>query len=197
MQEGGNPASDHQSKPGWYFSNDSALWDLHQNNQANITYLETLAPCSPSVVSFGHLIDPNIDILQYYTTHFLLYECLPPMIPFLSWNNFFKKLKITCVRLLDPGWWTGVRCLLPLSGKSPRPAFSWLSRPQVIAIVYCHVSASCLDLQPLAMASNGVKGTIVDAGVGQVDPHEVRKRCKNPDFREDEYSDKTLVGKMK
>ena len=56
MQEGGNPASDHQSKPGWYFSNDSALWDLHQNNQANITYLETLAPCSPSVVSFGHLI---------------------------------------------------------------------------------------------------------------------------------------------
>ena len=105
------------------------------------------------------------------------------MIPFLSWNNFFKKLKITCVRLLDPGWWTGVRCLLPLSGKSPRPAFSWLSRPQVIAIVYCHVSASCLDLQPLAMASNGVKGTIVDAGVGQVDPHEVWKRCKNPDFR--------------
>ena len=38
MQEGGNPASDHQSKPGWYFSHNFALWDLHQNNQADIFY---------------------------------------------------------------------------------------------------------------------------------------------------------------
>ena len=100
------------------------------------------------------------------------------MIPYLPWNNFFKKLKITCVRLLDPGWWTGGRCLLLLSGKSPRPALSWLSRPQVgeklqlFIVTSLRLVLTCSPLQWLPMVSKARSSM-------QVSDKSILTRCGN------------------